>query len=75
MMAWIDVENSHTKKVITYEVPLIKFEDYKEVIFDISNLNKKDLEILKLAIDTSKNTWYTDIELFYTELESKIVPN
>ena len=75
MMAWIDVENAHTNDVITYKVPLIKFEDYKEVIFDISNLTNDDFDVLRIAIDTSKDTSYTDIELFYTELESKIVPN
>ena len=67
MMAWIDVENAHTNDVITYKVPLIKFEDYKEVIFDISNLTNDDFDVLRIAIDTSKDTSYTDIELFYTD--------
>ena len=35
MKAWVDIENAHTQKVITLEVPLLEFDDYKKVVFDI----------------------------------------
>ena len=37
MKAWIDIENAHTQKVITLEVPLLEFDDHKKLslIFQI----------------------------------------
>ena len=67
MKAWIDIENSHTQKVITLEVPLLEFDYHKKAIFDISNITQDELEKLKLAIDSKEELMYTDIEMFFTD--------
>lgn len=64
MKAYIDIENSHTNSVVSFELDIIQNNE-KEFIFDISNLNKEQLLILKNAIDKDKT--YTDIELFFVD--------
>ena len=51
MKCYIDIENSKTQKVETLCVNIIKYEEDKEAIFDISTLNSHELEILKDAIN------------------------
>ncbi len=63
MTGEIDIENSHTKKVITLEVPITEYIVDDKCIFDISNLDNKELNLLKDAIND--NLSYTDIEIFY----------
>ncbi len=63
MKSYIDIENSKTKKVETICVNVIKCVLDKEIIFDISNINSHELEILKDAIN--EKLTYTDIELFF----------
>lgn len=65
MEVYLDIENSRTKDVITVTVNLIKDKDDKEIIFDISSLNKEELKLLEDAID--ENLTYTDIEMFFYE--------
>lgn len=67
MEAWIDIENAHTGKVITLEVPIIELKYHNKVVFDISNITKDELEKLKLAINPRKDLMYTDIEMFFTD--------
>ena len=50
MKCYIDIENSKTQKVETLCVNIIKYEEDKEAIFDISTLNSHELEILKDAV-------------------------
>lgn len=69
MIASINIENEKTKKVKTIYVKVLKKENNKNLIFDISELNKKDLELLKNAIDD--DIPYTDIELFFIDEETK----
>lgn len=63
MKCYIDIENSKTQKVETLCVNIIKYEEDKEAIFDISTLNSHELEILKDAINDDLT--YTDIEMFF----------
>lgn len=65
MKACIDIENSKTKKVITLNVDVIKYEYNKEAIFDISKLNIDENNILKDAIN--EELTYTDIEMFFID--------
>lgn len=65
MRAYIDIENSRTKDVITITVDVLKYEIDKEVIFDISSLNNKELKLLEDAID--EKLTYTDIEMFFID--------
>lgn len=71
MKGYIDIENSKTQEVETLCVNIIKYEDDKEVIFDISTLNSHELEILKDAIN--ENLTYTDIEMFF--IDGSNIPN
>ena len=68
MIASIDIENSKTKKVNTIYVKVLKNENNKNLIFDISELNEEDLKLLKNAIDDDLP--YTDIELFFIDRET-----
>ena len=63
MKCYIDIENSKTQKVETLCVNIIKYEEDKEIIFDISTLNSHELEILKDSIN--EGLTYTDIEMFF----------
>ena len=63
----IDVENSRTKKVISYKLPIIKYDGKDTFTLDISNLNEEDKKIVELAIDTREEFKYTDIELLFLE--------
>lgn len=63
MKGYIDIENSKTKKVETICVNVIKCVLDKEIIFDISNINSHELEILKDAVN--EKLTYTDIEIFF----------
>ena len=66
MRALIDIENSKTQKVISYEVDIIKHID-EDFVFDISSLNEDEMKILIDAINTSPVYRYTDIEMIYLE--------
>jgi hypothetical protein len=63
----IDVENSKTKKVISYKLPIIKYDGKETFTLDISNLNEEDKKIVELAIDTREEFKYTDIEVLFLE--------
>lgn len=63
----IDVENSKTKKVISYKLPIIKYDGKETFTLDISNLNEEDKRIVELAIDKREEFKYTDIELLFLE--------
>ena len=67
MQAWIDIENSKTKKVITLNVPVIQISDNEDISFDISGITREERELLIPAIDPSKELEYTDIEMFFLE--------
>lgn len=71
MKAFIDIENSRTQNVDTICVDVIKYEYDREVIFDISSLDKRELSLLYDAIDDSKS--YTDIEMFF--IDDSNIPN
>lgn len=71
MKGYIDIENSKTKKVETICVNVIKCVLDKEIIFDISNINSHELEILKDAIN--EKLTYTDIEIFF--IDESNIPN
>ncbi len=64
MKSDINIENARSKEVITIELNVIKLDD-REIIMDLSNINGKDLNILKDAI--SDEVTYVDIELFFIE--------
>ena len=63
----IDVENSKTKEVISYKLPIIKYDGKETFTLDISNLNEEDKKIVELAIDMREEFKYTDIELLFLE--------
>ena len=76
MKCYIDIENSKTQKVETLYVNIIKYEEDKEIIFDISTLNSHELEILKDAIN--EELTYTDIEMFFigeSNIPSSVPPS
>lgn len=73
MKAYIDIENSHTKKVITLEVPIIEHIKNKIIKFNISNLSKEQIILLENAISELPELSYTDIELFY--IDNNNIPN
>jgi hypothetical protein len=64
MIAYLDIENAHTKEVVTLELDIL-INDENEFVFDISKLNEKQLLLLRNAIDEGKK--YTDIELFFVD--------
>ena len=65
MIGYIDIENSHTQEVLTLDLKVIEYLENERIIFDISKLSTSELESLKLAISTSKEFEYTDIEMFF----------
>lgn len=67
MKAYIDVENAHTQDVVTYECPVLKFDEQGEIKFDISSLCDSEISTLKLAISDNPNLNYIDIEMFYID--------
>ena len=71
--AYIDIENSHTKRVITLEVPIHEHIKNKIIKFDISNLSKEQIIILENAISELPELSYTDIELFFINNDN--IPN
>ena len=70
MMAEIDIENSQTQKVVTLEVPIIKYEMNSECVFDISEISEENMELLVNAIDN--NLEHTDIEFFYVDQQGNL---
>ena len=68
--AYIDIENSHTKKVITLEVPIIEHIKNKIIKSDISNLSKEQTSLLENAISELPELSYTDIELFFIDTDN-----
>lgn len=69
MMSSIDIENSKTRQVITYELPLLEYNPFGVTIFDITKLSKNDIEVLKDAINNNEEYDYTDIEMFFSSTE------
>lgn len=67
MNAYIDIENSKTKKVEQITVPLLEYNYEGIVKFDISSLSEYEMSILKDAIDEKLK--YTDIEMFFTDID------
>lgn len=65
MKGYIDIENSHTKKVITIELPIVEHIKNKIIKFDISNLTDEKIKILTDAISELNELSYTDIEMFF----------
>lgn len=72
MRARIDIENSKTKEVITLDVLVMEYAENKKVVFDISSIGENELHILTDAINPKLT--YTDIEMFYIDIEDNI-PN
>ena len=68
MKAYIDIENSKTKKVDTITVTLLEYNNEGNVKFDISSLTDCELEILKDAINNELD--HTDIEMFFTDIDN-----
>lgn len=73
MKAYIDIENTHTKKVNTVELPIIELIEDKIIKFDISHLKEENKKMLVDAISELPELSYTDIELFFVDEEN--VPN
>lgn len=67
MKAYIDIENSKTKKVEQITVPLLEYNNEGTVKFDISLLSEYELDILKNAINQGLE--YTEIEMFFTDID------
>ena len=67
MKAYINIENSKTRKVEKIIVPLLEFNNEGTIKFDISLLSERELDILKNAIDQRLD--YTDIEMFFTDVD------
>ena len=67
MKAYIDVENAHTQDIVTYECPVLKFDEQGEIKFDISSLSDSEISTLKLAISDNPDLNYIDIEMFYID--------
>lgn len=67
MQAYIDIENSHTQDVVTYECPVLDFDEKGEIKFDISFLTDSEIETLMLAISEEPNLNYIDIEMFFID--------
>ncbi len=63
-IAHVDIENAKTKLVETYDLNILE-NDGKDLVFDISTLNDRQLEKLEDAINVE--IFYTDIELFYID--------
>lgn len=69
MKAYIDIENSHTRQVLTYECPILEFCEEGKIRFDISALTQEELKVLSLAISKDPSLSYTDIEMFFIDDE------
>lgn len=67
MKAYIDIENAHTQDVITYECPVLEFNETATIKFDISTLSDSEIKTLTLAISEEPELSYTDIEMFYID--------
>ena len=67
MKAYIDIENAHTQDVVTYECPVLEFDEKKEIKFDISHLKDSEVKTLMLAISEEPEFSYIDIELFFID--------
>lgn len=67
MIGHIDIENAHTKKVITLDLPILEHIENRIIKFDLKDLSKDTLDLLLLAISEKKELNYTDIELFYLD--------
>ena len=63
----VDIENAKTQKVERITLPILEYVEDDKFVFDITNLNEKELKMLEEAIDSSLT--YTDIELFYVSME------
>jgi len=63
----VDIENSQTQKVERIILPILEYTEDDKFIFDITNLNEKELKMLEDAIDPKLE--HTDIELFYVSME------
>ena len=63
----VDIENSKTQKVERIILPILEYAEDDKFVFDITNLNEKELKMLEDAIDSSLT--FTDIELFYVSME------
>lgn len=72
MKAYIDIENAHTKKIETIEVPIMEHIENKIIKFDISKLTINQKKVLELAISELPELNYTDIEMFYIESKNNI---
>ena len=64
----VDIENAKTQKVERIILPILEYAEDDKFVFDITNLNEKELKMLEDAIDSSLT--YTDIELFYVSMEN-----
>lgn len=67
MMVELNIENANTNSVESINVKEIYFDRKNESCFDISTLTNKELDKLVLAIDTTPETNYIDIEMFFIE--------
>jgi len=67
MKAYIDIENAHTQDVVTYECPVLEFDEKGKIKFDISHLNDSEVKTLMLAISEEPELSYIDIEMFFID--------
>lgn len=73
MKAYVDIENSHTHKVKTIELPVLEFMEDKIIKFDISTINDEEIKILVDAISELPELRFTDIEMFFIDDDN--IPN
>lgn len=73
MKAYVDVENSHTRKVKTIELPVLEFIEDKIIKFDISSINDEENKMLVDAISELPELGFTDIEMFFIDNDN--IPN
>lgn len=67
MKAYIDVENARTQDVVTYECPVLEFDETTTIKFDISSLTDSEVKTFALAISDEPDLKYTDIEVFFID--------
>lgn len=71
MKAYINIENSHTRKIKMIELPIIEFIENKIIKFDINSLTKEERKMLVDAISELPELEFTDIEMFFINKENK----
>ena len=71
MKAYINIENSHTRKIKMIELPIIEFIENKIIKFDINSLTEEERKMLVDAISELPKLEFTDIEMFFIDKENE----